>query len=462
MHYTVTNPATGEVEFEQPQHTDEQIRDLLERAPEQHAAWHAVAASERAAVLSRVAELYIEERAHLATIMVREMGKPFAQALGEVDFVASIFGHYAQNGVAYLADDPIAGPSGSTAVVTRRSIGTILGIMPWNYPHYQVARFVAPNVMLGNTVLLKHAPQCPESALAISELFARAGAPEGVVSVLFADEGQIADVIAHPSVQGVSLTGSERAGAAVGALAGQNLKKAVLELGGSDPYIVLDDADVEAAVADAVVARFANAGQACNSAKRMIVHTDVYDRFVSALVAAVGALEPGDPLLEETFIGPLASAAAADNLAAQVRDAVESGAELHVGGHRIDRAGAWFAPAVLTGVTSGSRAYVEELFGPVAVVHRVENDDQAVALANDSVYGLGAIVRSGDTARAAAIAERLDVGMVAVNGLQPSSAALPFGGVKRSGFGRELGRYGMDEFVNLKLVVTSPAADPGV
>ena len=458
MHYAVTNPATGRIESEQPLHTDAEIDETLGRLAQHHELWRAVAAEERAAMLGRVADLYIEERENLAAIMVREMGKPIAQALGEVDFVASIFRHYADNGVAYLSDEPLDSAAGSTATVVRRSIGAVLGIMPWNYPHYQVARFVAPNVMLGNTVLLKHAPQCPESALAIVALFEKAGAPDGVVSVLFADEDQIARVIAHPSVQGVSLTGSERAGAAVGALAGQHLKKAVLELGGSDPYIVLDDADVDAAVSGAVIARFANAGQACNSAKRIIVHTDVYDRFVAALVAAVETMVPGDPTLEDTFIGPLASGAAVDTLVEQVRDAVTAGATLQVGGTRLDKPGAWFSPAVLTGVLAGTRAYSEELFGPVAVVHRVDTDEQAIALANDSVYGLGAIVRSGNPDRAAAVAAQLEVGMVAINGLQPSSAALPFGGVKRSGFGRELGRYGMDEFVNKKLVVTTAIA----
>ena len=331
-------------------------------------------------------------------------------------------------------------------------VGPLLGIMPWNYPYYQVARFAAPNLMLGNTVILKHAESCPRSALAIQQIMDDAGLPKGAYVNVFASHAQIADIIADPRIQGVSLTGSERAGAIIGELAGKNLKKAVLELGGSDPFVVLDSPDVRALADTAWETRMENTGQACNSNKRMIVMEDIFDDFVARLTERAKALTPGNPAedAEGTF-APLSSRAAAEGLAAQVRDAVEKGATLHAGGELSDGDAAYFSPAVLTGVTPEMRAYKEELFGPVAVVYKVGSDEDALRLANDTPYGLGGSVFSSDTARAERVAQRLEVGMANVNLPSAEGAEIPFGGVKRSGFGRELGPLGMDEFVNKRM-----------
>ena len=452
MPFAVTDPTTGAVVRTYETHDAAELERRTTLAASAYAGWRSTPLTERARLLLRVADLYDERADELGRIATLEMGKPITQARGEARFAGTILRHYAEHGERYMKEADPLHSSSVPARVTKEPIGVLLGIMPWNYPHYQVARFIAPNLMLGNAVLVKHAPQCPESALAIETLFSDAGAPEGLLQALFADPEQIVDVIAHPVVRGVSLTGSERAGSAVASIAGHHMKKSVLELGGSDAFIVLDDADVAAAAHDAIGARYANTGQACNSAKRFIVHTAVHDEFLSSFTAAVASLRLGDPADDDTFLGPMASEAAAATLNAQVSDAVAQGAVLH-GGGRVDRPGAWYRPGVLTGVRPGMRAWHEELFGPVAVVHEVPDDAAAVDLANDSPYGLGAIVRCGDSTRAAALAARLEVGMVSINGTQPVDAGLPFGGVKRSGYGRELGRWAMDEFANHKVVI---------
>ena len=450
--FTIVDPATGETVRTYPEATAAQIEDAVAASAEAYTAWRATAAQDRADLLNRVAGLYAERKDELAALITREMGKPVAQARGEIDIVVSIYRYYAANGTAFLADEELGVVAGGTALVRKEGVGPLLGIMPWNFPYYQVARFAAPNLMLGNTILLKHAPQCPESALAMERLFRDAGLPEGAYVNLFATNDQVADIIADPRVQGVSLTGSERAGAAVAEIAGRNLKKVVLELGGSDPFLVLGRADIGRAVRQAFAGRFGNAGQACNAAKRIIVVDEHYDLFVERFTEAVRALEPGDPSDPGTFLGPLSSTAAADGLAAQVEDAVALGAKVHTGGRRIIRPGAWFEPTVLTGVTEQMRAYREELFGPVAVIYRVADEDEAVELANNSPYGLGAVVQCDDEEHALRVADRLDAGMVYVNDAPGSAAELPFGGIKRSGIGRELGKYGMEEFANKKLI----------
>ncbi|MGW9415507.1 NAD-dependent succinate-semialdehyde dehydrogenase [Arthrobacter cupressi] len=450
--YKVTNPATGTVEAVYPSATDAQIEDAAARAESARIPLKALGPAERSALLHRVAGLHAERREELASIITREMGKPIAQSRGEVDIVVSIYRYYADNGPGFLAEEPIDAVAGGRTVVRKEPLGVLLGIMPWNFPYYQVARFAAPNLMLGNPVLLKHAPQCPESALAMEEIFRDAGAPDGTYVNLFASNEQVAALIADPRVQGVSLTGSERAGAAVAAAAGAELKKVVLELGGSDPFIVLDGGNLDQVVKLAVGSRTFNAGQACNAAKRFIVVDEVYDEFVSRFVAATAALEPGDPTDEGTALGPLSSAAAAESLQVQVDRAVLQGAEVLLDGGRQDRPGAYFKPMVLAGVTESMDAYRQELFGPVAMVFRVRDEDEAVRVANGTPFGLGASVHSVDEDRAALVADRIEAGMVHINEAGGSSAELPFGGVKRSGVGRELGRYGMDEFVNRKLV----------
>ena len=453
--YAVTNPATGETVKAYPTATDEQIHAAVTTANAAFKAWNRTALAERVKLLGRVAELYTERRDELAAIITREMGKPVFQAQIEVDIVASIYRYYAENGPAFLEDEELEVAAGGTAIVRKDGLGVLLGIMPWNFPYYQVARFAAPNLMNGNTILLKHAPQCPESALAMEQIFRDAGAPEGAYVNVFATNGQVADIIADPRVQGVSLTGSERAGSAVAEIAGRNLKKVVLELGGSDPFLVLDSADLDQAATHALFGRFGNTGQACNAAKRIIVADAVYEQFAEKFVGAVTSMKVGDPTEADTFMGPLASAAALDGLAEQVDDAVAKGATVLTGGGRLDQPGSWFQPTVLAGVTEDMRAFSEELFGPVAVLYRVSTEDEEVELANNSAYGLGAVIQSNNAAKAAEMADRLDTGMVYINEAPGTAAELPFGGIKRSGVGRELGKYGMDEFVNRKLIRTA-------
>ena len=406
--------------------------------------------AERAAMVKRVAELHSERREQLAEIAVREMGKPMEQALGEVDFCVDIYGYYADNAEDFLKDEPIKLLAGEgTALIRRTSVGPLLGIMPWNFPYYQVARFAGPNLVVGNTILLKPAHQCPESAEAIQTMHADAGFPDGAYQTILASNDQIAEVIADPRVRGVSLTGSERAGAAVAEIAGRNLKKVVLELGGSDPFILLGAEDLDEAVEAAVAGRLDNTGQSCNAAKRFIVADELYDDFLEKFTDKMTAAEPGDPMAEDAEMGPLSSANAAETLQDQLDRAVAQGAEIAAGGDRKDN---YFSSTVLVGVTPENDAYREEFFGPVASVFRVGSEEEAIELANDTPFGLGSYVFSDDPEQALRVADGLDTGMVYVNGVGADGAELPFGGVKRSGFGRELGRYGIEEFVNKKLI----------
>lgn len=443
--YAVTDPATGELLEEFPTATDAEVERALARAEAAYGTWRETALSERCAVAARAAAGFRERAGELAATANREMGKSVRAARGELDLVAEIFDFYADRAPGLLADHEYKPASGGRAVVQKRPVGVLLGIMPWNYPYYQVARFAAPNLVLGNVVLLKHAPSCPRSALAIADVLAGAGVPEGVFTNLFLSNEQVATVIADGRLRGVSLTGSERAGSAVGELAGRHLKKAVLELGGSDPLLVLGTDDVAATARAAFSSRMANTGQACNSPKRMIVREEYAAEFVAELVDAARAAATSGRL------APLASRAAAETVRRQVRDAAAAGATLHVGGE-LSEVGAFLTPAVLTGVTREMDLFHEEVFGPAIVVHTVRDADEAVALANDSVYGLGASVFATDEELAWSVAQRLDCGMVYLNTTEESEADLPFGGVKRSGFGRELGALGIDEFANHKLI----------
>jgi len=449
--YAVVDPATGETVKEYPTITDDELRDAVARADRAHREWsRAATVGDRASLVRRVGELHSERREELADIIVAEIGKPVGQARGEVDFCASIYEYYADNAEALMADEPIEllGGGGS-AVVRRSSLGVLLGIMPWNFPYYQVARFAAPNLIIGNTVLLKHAPQCPQSAEAMAQIFAAAGFPDGAYVNIYARNEQIEWVIADPRVRGVSVTGSERAGAAVAEIAGRHLKKVVLELGGSDPFIVLGTDDLDKTVEDAVAARIDNAGQSCNGAKRFIVIDELYEPFLEKFTAALIAVKQGDPRERETECGPLSSQVAADRLEDQVRRAVEQGATVVAGGNRN---GNYFEPTVLTDITQENDIYREELFGPAAQVYRVPSEEEAVALANDTPFGLGSYVMTNDLEQAERVADRIDAGMVYVNIVGADAAETPFGGTKRSGFGRELGRFGADEFVNKKLI----------
>lgn len=443
--YAVTDPATSEVVATYPTSTDAEIQAAIEAATKTGRSWaRTTTVAERAALIGKVAALHEQRREQLADVIVREMGKPRDQALGEVDFSAAIYQYYADNAEKFLADEQITLLDGEgTAVVKRGPIGVLLGIMPWNYPYYQVARFAGPNLVVGNTILLKHAPQCPESAELLQLIFLEAGFPQGAYIDIRATNDQVAEIIADPRVAAVSLTGSERAGAAVAEIAGRNLKKCVLELGGSDPFIVLSTDDLDATVASAVEGRMENTGQACNAAKRFIVAENLYDDFLTKFTEKLLAAADG--------IAPLSSELAAERLEQQVKAAVDQGAKLTSAG---ERRGAFYPPAVLTGVTEDNDAYRQELFGPVAVVYKAGSEDEAVEIANDTPFGLGSYVFTTDPEQAARVADRIDAGMVFVNAVGAEGAELPFGGVKRSGFGRELGKYGMDEFVNKKLIRT--------
>ncbi len=449
--YAVVDPATGETVQTYPTIANDALAAAIDRANDIHRTWsRTTSVAERAALVSRVAELHVERQDALAAIIAREMGKPIGDAIGEINFSAAIYQFYADNAAEFLADEPITlmGGEGS-AIVRKSSLGVLLGIMPWNFPYYQVARFAGPNLLIGNPVLLKHAPQCPESAAAIEQIYLDAGFPVGAYTNIYASNDQVADVIANPIVQGVSLTGSERAGAAVAEIAGRHLKKVVLELGGSDPFILLSTDDLDATVESAVMARVDNCGQACNAAKRFIVMDHLYDEFVEKFTAALLATKVGAPTDSDIAIGPLSSLAAADRLSAQVDAAVAGGATLVSAG---ERSGAFFPPGVLTNITRDNPSYNEELFGPVAMIHKVSSESEAIELANDTPFGLGSYLFTTDPEQAARVADAIQAGMVYVNIVGADSPELPFGGVKRSGSGRELGRWGADEFVNKKLI----------
>ncbi|EEN86489.1 aldehyde dehydrogenase family protein [Rhodococcus qingshengii] len=442
--YAVTNPRTGDVVSTYPTATAEDVENALAATSAAYRGWSkSSTVAERAALMWNVANLFIERKDELAAIVVREMGKSLVEAVEECELSAWICDYYASNAERFLADEEIEIRDGEGSACIRRSaVGSLLGIMPWNLPFYQVARFAGPNLVLGNTIILKHAPQCPESSAALAELFVDAGFPVGAYVNLYATNEQVAQIIADPRNQGVSVTGSERAGSAVAEIAGRNLKKVVLELGGSDPFILLSTDDMDAAAGAAAGARATNTGQICNAGKRFIVAEGLYDEFVPAF---------SDKLYATSRSTPLVSVQAAEILADQVAQAVAAGATYtaaDAGG--VD--GAFHPAGILTDVAPDNPVYSQELFGPVAMVFKVGSEEEAVRLANDSPFGLGSYVFTTDPVQAQRVADQLEVGMVFVNGVGVDAPELPFGGIKRSGFGRELGRYGVEEFVNKKLV----------
>ncbi|MGY3317345.1 NAD-dependent succinate-semialdehyde dehydrogenase [Arthrobacter sp. TE12232] len=450
--YATTNPATGERVAEFPSLSDEDVQDVLKRSFTEYREWRSVPLVERAVILSRVAVLHRERSDQLAALLTLEVGKTTAEAKAEVALVASIYDYYADNAELFLREEPLDVMGPGRAVVRTEAVGPLVGIMPWNFPYYQVARFAAPNIVLGNTVILKHSRNCPQSALAIEAVLRDAGLPADVYINAFATSGQIATMIADPRVQGVSLTGSEKAGSAVAEVAGRHLKKYVLELGGSDPFIVLPDADLDKAVAGAVSGRMYNGGQACTASKRFIIVGDVYDEFLRRYTDAMSRIAPGDPTDAKTTFGPLSSQSAVEEVDELVQDAVAKGATAVTGGAGPDGPGAYYPATVLTGVTPQMRAYSEEIFGPAAVVFHVDSPEAAIDLANDSPYGLSSSIYSADIEAAQQLADKLETGMVWINSISRSAPDLPFGGVKRSGVGRELAQYGINEFANKKLV----------
>lgn len=452
--YATVDPTSGNVVQEFDSMTDTEVAASLKRSHAAYKSWHTKDLAERCALLQQIADLHRQHSVDLAKLMTLEMGKPIVQAKAEVELSAAIYEYYATSGEKLLADEELDIAGAGRALVRTAPIGPLLGVMPWNFPYYQMARFVAPNLLLGNTILLKHASNCPQQALRIEEIIHAAGAPGGVYQNLFATSGQVADLIASPELQGVSLTGSERAGSAIGAVAGRHLKKCVLELGGSDPFLVLPAADVEKAASAAAAGRFGNAGQACTSSKRFIIDSSNWDSFLEAFLAEASKWQSGDPMSEDTRLGPMSSSQARAELAEQVDDAITKGATVHLGGKIPEGRGAYYPATILSGITPEMRAYREELFGPVAVLHRVNSVDEAINLANDTPYGLGSAVFTNDEKQAAYVTDRLEVGMVGINTTIKSAPDLPFGGVKSSGIGRELGKYGLNEFANKKLVRT--------
>ena len=449
--YRVQNPVTDEVVETFPTATDDEVAAALDNSAQAYAEWGARPIAERAELAAKAGDLFIERKDELAAIAAEEMGKPLSEGTDEAELAGNIIKYYAEHGAEFTKDQPIPTDSTGTAVIRRLPIGPLLGIMPWNFPYYQIARFVGPNLVLGNTILLKDAEICPRSALAVQKIMDDAGIPAGVYINIFATHDQVSTIIADPRVQGVSLTGSERAGSIVGAQAGLNLKKAVLELGGSDPYVLLDTDDVKAAAELAWGTRMYNTGQACNSNKRMIVMADIYDDFVAALTELADAARATTPDNEgEGTYSTMSSRDAAEKLHDQLQRAVAAGAQLRAGGELAEK-GAYLSPAVITDIPVCSDIYYEEFFGPVATVYKVESDEEALELANNTQFGLGGTVFSQDLERAKAVSRRLQVGMANVNTPAGEGPELPFGGVKRSGFGRELGPLGMDEFVNKQL-----------
>ena len=452
MAYQSTDPFSEAVLATFDDHTDAQLDAILATS---HRAfrddWRHRSYADRAVVMSRAASLLAERKSEFARLATLEMGKLRREAEGEVELCVQILSYYAQNAETMLAPKPIVVAKGEAYVETA-PIGVIFCIEPWNFPFYQLARVVGPNLMAGNVLVVKHAPTVPQCALAFEKLFLDAGAPAGVYANVFISNDQAATAIADVRVAGVALTGSERAGSAVASEAGKALKKSTMELGGSDAFIVLDDADMDLAVASGVEGRMTNAGQVCNAAKRFILDESIADVFIERFKNEVGKLTPGDPSLDETTLAPLCSAAALSLVLEQIDAAVAAGARVLVGGARIDRPGYFLEPTLLTDVGPDNPAFHQEFFAPVAMLFRVPDEDAAIELANDSPYGLGGTIISRDIDRAKRIASRIETGMVCINETGSSAPELPFGGVKNSGFGRELSDLGINEFVNKKLV----------
>ncbi|SEK53913.1 succinate-semialdehyde dehydrogenase / glutarate-semialdehyde dehydrogenase [Kosakonia sacchari] len=453
MAYKTVNPFNNQLIKEYANHNDAEIEVALTKADAlYHSSWSKGDIDQRLTVLHKLADLIDNQQEALAKIASREMGKLIAQSRSEVQLCAQIARYYADNAKTFLA--PVKYPSElGEAWVEHHPIGVIMAVEPWNFPYYQLMRVLAPNFAAGNPVLCKHASIVPQCAEAFAHLVREAGAPEGAWTNLFISSDQVSAIIADPRVQGAALTGSEKAGSAVAAQAAKHIKKSTLELGGNDVFIVLDDADLEKAVETGVQARLANAGQVCTAAKRFIIHQDIADQFLRKFTDAFRQVKLGDPLDESTTLGPLSSKEALDTLSQQVSEAVQKGAKLHLGGKPAKSEGNFFEPTILTHITRDNPAYFEEFFGPVAQIYVVNNDDEAVRLANDSHYGLGGAIFSRNIKRAKQMASRIETGMVWINWLTDTAAELPFGGVKRSGFGRELSDLGIKEFVNQKLVV---------
>jgi succinate-semialdehyde dehydrogenase / glutarate-semialdehyde dehydrogenase len=451
MAYQSLNPATGKLLQKFDEFTDKQLEEKLATAEKCFNTWKLRSYAERAVIVAKAAALMHKRVDELANTMTLEMGKRITEAKGEVEFSANILGYYAKNAERFLANVELH-PALGEGHMESSPIGVIFGVEPWNFPYYQLARVAGPHLMAGNVLLVKHAGCVPQCAIAFEKLWTDAGAPAGLYTNLLISHDQSNDLIDDPRIKGVALTGSVAAGRSVAARAGQNLKPSSMELGGSDAFIVLEDADLEHTIKWAVWGRMYNTGQTCCAAKRFIVVEKLADKFLERFRAALGALKAGDPLDEKTTLGPLSTESALVDLLKQIDVAVKHGAKVLMGGKRVDRAGSFMQPTILTDVKPENPAFRDEFFGPVAMFFRVKDEDAAIALANDSDFGLGGSVFTKDLARGKRVASRVDTGMMFINNISWSDAELPFGGIKNSGYGRELGDMGIQEFVNKKLV----------
>lgn len=459
MSIQTVNPFTNKIEKSFDEMTDQALEAAVVQAELAFGNWKETDYKLRADLLHKVATLMRAKKNSLAKIITLEMGKLIAQSEGELELSANIFDYYADHGAEFLANKVLQ-PELGEAIIRNNPIGILLGVMPWNFPFYQVARFAAPNIMAGNTILLKHASIVPQCAAALEALFEEAKAPKGIYTNLFIAGKRATALVADKRIKGVSLTGSEAAGASVAAEAGKNLKKVVLELGGNDVFIILEDADMEKTVEWAVVGRMNNNGQCCVASKRFIAVEAIADEFLEKFKEKLSTMKIGDPMDPDTELGPLSSEEAAEHLADQVKRSVSKGAKVLLGGKRADRAGAFMEPTILSGLKPGIPAYHEELFGPVASFYVVKDEQDAIELANDSDFGLGASIFTQDIESGKRVADQLDAGMVFINHPTWTQADLPFGGTKSSGFGRELSELGIHEFVNKKLIRVSGLNDP--
>ncbi|MCG7440974.1 NAD-dependent succinate-semialdehyde dehydrogenase [Corynebacterium sp. ACRPQ] len=460
--FAIENPNTGKSEDQFERIDDSQRDDILDRSTAAYEAWRSTRIEERAAVLSRAADLYEERIDELADHIGREMGKLTRWAKAEVQIVADIYRYYSEHAHELLADEYLPAQNADKTVVRKEPIGPLLGIMPWNFPYYQVARFAAPNLLLGNTIVLKHASICPLSSQACQDILEEAGLPKDAYINIYASGSQMDAFVADKRIKGVSLTGSEGAGAAVAKTAGENYKKSVLELGGNDPFLVIDDENLEWVLDQYNLIRMYNTGQACNAPKRLIVLEDFYDRTVEYLEKKIGDMKVGTYDDENADIGPLSSIGARDEIVERLEKAVANGdAKIRVGGKKIDREGAYMEPALLTDVDPSTDVGCNEIFGPVAIVYKAKDVEEAIEIANNSEYGLSSSVWGTDLDAAFEVANQLNDGMTFVNEASVTAAGLPFGGVNRSGYGRELARWGVGEFVNEHLYRVSGQDNPG-
>lgn len=448
------NPATGETVKTFSPATDDEVEAAIARGYERFAGYRRTSFAQRAGWANATADLLEAEAAETAAVMTLEMGKTLASAKAEVLKCAKGFRYYAQNTEKLLADEPAdAAAVGATKAYTRyQPLGVVLAVMPWNFPLWQAVRFAAPALMAGNVGILKHASNVPQCALYLADVIARGGFPDGCFQTLLVPSSAVERILRDPRVAAATLTGSEPAGQSVGAIAGDEIKPTVLELGGSDPFIVMPSADLDAAVATAVTARVQNNGQSCIAAKRFIAHADIYDAFVDKFVARMQALRVGDPTDPDTDVGPLATESGRDEVAKQVDDAAAAGAVIRCGGTRLDRPGWYYPPTVVTDITKDMALYTEEVFGPVASIYRVADIDEAIAIANATTFGLGSNAWTQDGAEQRRFIDDIEAGQVFINGMTVSYPELPFGGVKRSGYGRELSGHGIREFCNAKTV----------